>query len=271
MAPVTGRVRSWVAAQPVRFATKHRLIGSSLLRLGLGILVVYTFASSWSERRYLWGAEGVHPMDAFGRTSASLGPSLFAVRSEPLFDVLYLAGLAAAVAYTLGWRTRLVAIPFAALTWSLLTRNPVMLNGGDTLLHVTLPYLVFLDASAYFSLDARRRRKSPRPQESGQVVAALHNLALVCLLVQLAIVYGFNFYNKMLGDTWPDGTALATVFRLTDYSPAIFTEFLQSNTLVQAVIAYFTLAFEAAYPILIWSRKGRVAAAALRSSCTWEL
>ncbi|HEX2178186.1 MAG TPA: HTTM domain-containing protein [Actinomycetota bacterium] len=246
-----------------RFAVKHRLIGSSLLRLGLGGAVAYHFASSWPERRYLWGADGAHPLEIFNRTNARLGPSLFAVQSEALFDVLYLAGLLVAIAYLVGWHTRVVAIPFVVLTWSLLSRNPLALNGGDTLLFVTLPYLLFLDSSACFSFDSRRKAAEPRSANASTVIAALHNLALVCLLVQLCIVYGANCYNKLLGDTWIDGTALGIVFRLAEYEPPLLAGFLAGSQFVQASIGYFTLAFEGAFPFLIWSRKGRVVAVVL--------
>ncbi len=253
-------VRSRMEALAGRFATKRRLIGSSLLRLGLGAAVTYHFASSWPERRYLWGPDGAHPLEVFDRTSSRLGPSLFAVRSDTLFDGLYLAGLLFAIAYLVGWRTRIVVFPFVVMTWSLLTRNPLALNGADTLLLVTLPYLLFLDSSAYFSLDSRRRRPDSRAGNARTVIAALHNLALVCLLIQLCIVYGANCFNKLLGDQWPDGTALATVFRLKEYQPPLFAEFLAGSPLIHAFAGYFTLAFEGAFPLLIWSRLGRVAA-----------
>jgi hypothetical protein len=257
------RARSRMEKLAALFSVKQRLIGSSLLRLGLGAAVTYHFASSWPERRYLWGADGAHPLEIFNSTEARLGPSLFAVQSEALFDVLYLAGLAVAIAYLVGWHTRIVAIPFVVLTWSLLSRDPLALNGGDTLLFVTLPYLLFLDSSAYFSVDSRRRRPGPRSENAETLIASLHNLALVCLLVQLCLVYGANCYNKLLGETWIDGTALGIVFRLADYRPPLLAGFLAGNRFVQASMGYFTLAFEGAFPLLIWSRKGRVAAAVL--------
>lgn len=187
-----------------------------------------------------------------------MGPSLFAVSSDRAFEALYLAGFLVSLAFLVGWRTRVVAVPFVAFTWSLFSRNPLALNAADNLVAATLPYLLLLDSSARLSVDARRVRTTPgRP-----AVAWLHNTGVLCLLLQLAIVYAASFLFKLLGTTWRDGSALGIVFGLAEYRPALFAGFLTTNEAAQIVLAWLTMAFEATYPALMWSRSGRVAAAA---------
>jgi hypothetical protein len=236
------------------FGTKRRLIGCSLLRLGLGGTVTYLLLSSWQVRHYLWGPAGVMPIDAFGKTDAHLGPSIFAVHSEALFEVMYVTGLLVSVAFLAGWRTRLIAFPFVLFTWSLFSRNPLMINGANMLVAVTLLYVLFLDSSAHFSVDARR----PRPPGRFETVSAwLHNTSLLCLLVQLCIAYGASFLSKTVGPSWRDGSALATIFSLVEYRPPILAGLLSTSHFISAAIAYFTMAVEVSYPFLVWSRRGR--------------
>ncbi|HET9515832.1 MAG TPA: HTTM domain-containing protein [Gemmatimonadales bacterium] len=237
-----------------RFGTKQRLIGCSLLRLGLGGTVSYIFLSSWQVRHYLWGPAGAMPIDTFGTTDAHLGPSIFAVRSEALFDALYLTGLLVSLVFLVGWKTRLVVFPFVLFTWSLFSRNPLMMNGANVFVAVTLLYVVFLDSSAHLSVDARRRRPPGRFETAS---AWLHNTSLLCLLVQLCIAYGASFLAKTVGASWRDGSALGTIFSLVEYRPPILAGLLTGSHLLSAAIGYFTMAVEASYPFLVWSRRGR--------------
>lgn len=248
------RFRAAWKSTEATFGTKQRLIGCSLLRIGLGGTVSYLFVSSWQVRHYLWGPAGVMPIDTFGKTETHLGPSIFAVRSESLFDLLYLTGLALSIAFLVGWRTRLIALPFVVFTWSLFSRNPLMMNGANVFVAVTLLYVVFLDWSAHFSIDARRRRPAGRFDTAG---AWLHNTSLLCLLLQLCVAYGASFLWKAAGSSWRDGSALRTIFSLVEYRPPILAGLLSSSHLASAAIGYFSMAVEACYPFLIWSRRGR--------------
>lgn len=239
-------------------AVKHRLTGAAVLRIGLGGLVGYRYLSAWPVRHFLWGPSGLLPIEAFGRTEIHAGPSVFAVGSDAAFDALYLTGLLVSLAFLAGWRTRVVSVPFVAFTWSLFSRNPLALNAADNLVAATLPYLLLMDLSARLSLDARRPRTGPdRP-----AAARLHNAGLLCLVVQLGIVYAASFIFKLLGTTWRDGSALGIVFGLAEYRPPVLSDFLTTNEAAQMVLARATMAFEATYPLLLWSRRTSWAAAA---------
>lgn len=248
------RVSAAIRSLETSFGTKQRLIGCSLLRLGLGGTVSFIYLSSWPVRHYLWGPGGVMPIDTFGETEAHLGPSIFAVGSEPMFDLLYLTGLLVSIVFLVGWKTRLAAFPFVLFTWSLFSRNPLMMNGANVFVAVTLLYFLFLDSSAHLSIDARRPRPPGRFEKSR---AWLHNTSLLCLLIQLCIAYGASFLAKIVGPSWRDGSALGTIFSLVEYRPPILAGFLTGSHFVSATFAYFTMAVEASYPLLIWSRRGR--------------
>jgi hypothetical protein len=117
---------------------------------------------------------------------------------------LFVLAVAAALALVVGYRTTAAT----ALTWflvvSLHARNPVLLNGGDSLLRRLLFWSVFLPLGERWSIDALRRDRPPRTSVAGVASAAL--------LLQVEVVYVVNAAIKLRGDAWPSGEAVVTVF-----------------------------------------------------------
>jgi hypothetical protein len=257
------RVQGLLARVEDSLATERHLFGCSLLRIGLGCVVLYCLVGHWAQREFLWGPRGIYPLWLFYRElPRSREPSLFAVESELLFDALYVAAIGVALFYTLGWRTRWLGLPFYVFTWSLFTRNPQIPSGGETFLLVQLPYLLFANMSAYLSIDSGWRgvddvRRPPRRP----FAALLHNVALLCVLVQLCVVYAFTGIHKTVGSHWQDGTALYYVLRLDQFAGVPFSPLIYLNPPLVMLLTYATVAFEVSFPFLIWSRRTRWVAA----------
>ena len=124
-------------------ATERRLIGLSLLRIATsGVLLIYLLGQ-WPERHLIWGPDGAFPTWLFERDlPVARAPSLFAVNSPVLFELLYHLTIVVSVCYLLGWKSRPVGVAFAVLAWSLLRRHPFAMTGGDSLLLLALPWLL---------------------------------------------------------------------------------------------------------------------------------
>lgn len=251
---------TWHDRLPRILIVEHHLVGASLLRIGLGAVVLYQLVRHWAERDFLWGPRGVYPLWLFQRElPLARAPSFFAVESTLLFDLVYAVAVGVAALYLVGWRTRWIAIWLYILTWSLIQRNPMLLSGGDKLLLVMLPFVVLLlDTSAYLSADAGWRRigdpwrPPPRP-----FVALLHNVGLVCIFVQLSVVYGFSGLAKLLGEAWRDGTAVYYVLRSAEFTLPGISPLIYLNPVLVPLLTYATLAFELGFPLLIWSPRTR--------------
>jgi hypothetical protein len=239
-------------------ATQRHLVGAALLRLGLGTLVLYQLLGHWFDRGLLWGPRGLYPAWLYSRDFASLGaPSFFAVASETAFEAAYMAAVLVALLYLLGWQTRWVGIWFYVLVWSLIKRNPLLLTGGDTLVLVMMPFLLFLNTSAYLSVDSGWRRIDAAPPPVGDRAALLHNVALGCIFVQIAVFYGCAGLYKLLGATWPAGSAVYYTLRLPEFERPGISELIYANGSFVRLLSFSTLGFELSVPLLLWSRRTR--------------
>jgi hypothetical protein len=235
-------------------ATERRLIGLSSLRIGVaGVMLLYLLGQ-WPVRHLIWGPDGAFPAWLFARElPATRAPSLFATDSPLQFELLYHLTIVVAVCYLIGWKTVPVSIVFAGLTWSLLRRHPYLMTGGDSLLLLTLPWLLLTNTSAYLSADSRWRwigtpwRPSPRPWR-----AFLHNMGLLGILLQLSTMYLFAGLYKLVGRPWLDGSAAGDVLRVDRFSLPVLSPLIYGNELLSRILTYWTVIFELTAPFLLW-------------------
>jgi len=181
------------------------------LRVGLGLLLVADLLGRARDLRAFYTDFGVLPRAALADLSAEWWFSVHALSGDLWFQAaLFVVAGAAALALTLGYRTRTAA----ALSWVLLVslhnRNPVVLNGGDVLLRMLLLWAVFLPLGERWAVDARRRDRPPR--------AWVVSLATAGLLLQVVTMYTVNAALKLSGDLWLSGAAIEYVFSLEQFT-----------------------------------------------------
>ena len=133
-----------------------------------------------------------------------------------------LAGVAA-LAMTLGYRTRL----FTIISWSLLAslhaRNPMLQYGADHLLRMLLLWSIFLPLGARWSLDQGRLGVI----RSGQYLSA----ATAAILAQMFLVYAFSGVFKM-NDHWFGGHALETSLSMDMFAKPMADTLLENPWLI---------------------------------------
>lgn len=257
---------NWTDRVPRRLAVEHHLVGASLLRIGLGCIVLYHLVRHWAERDFLWGPHGVYPLWLFERELPSWrAPSFLAVESELLFQTLYLGGIGVALLYVVGWQSRLLGIWLYVVVWSLFQRNPMLLTGGERIVLAMLPpVLLLMNTSAYLSADSGWRRIGDDRRPPLRPFSALfHNVGVLYVLIQLSIVYGISGITKLLGETWRDGTAVYYAMRSAEFTLPGWSELIYLNPILVPLLTYGTILFELGFPVLIWSERTRWIASAL--------
>jgi len=164
------------------------------LRIGLGAVLLFDLAFRARFLSAFYTDEGVFPAEGMPWTCAHAW-----VGSAAGEGVLF--GLAALSAGFLlvGRFTRTATAACWFLTNSLDLRNPMLCDGGDSLLVLVLLWSLFLPLGARWSLDARRRPPPPGP--------SVVNLATAALLLQPAVMY-FSSALQKSGPEWRDGTAV---------------------------------------------------------------
>lgn len=237
---------------------ERHLVGAALLRIGLGAIVLYQLVAHWAAAELLWGPSGFYPHWLFARESPALGaPSFFGVESPAAFRALYAGAIGVALLYLAGWQTRWTGVWLYAAVWSLIKRNPLLVTGGDTLILVMLPFLLFLDTGAYLSADSGWRHPAEPAPPGSPVAALLHNVALGCLFVQLALFYGFAGIYKLLGERWIAGDAVYYTLRLPEFDRGGIGAQVYAWPALVVALTWATLVFELSAPLLLWSRRTR--------------
>lgn len=157
-----------------------------------------------------------------------------------------------------GYRTRLAAVVTWILLASMHARNPHVLNAGDTLVLATLFFGLFLPLGARWSIDATRRPRGAGPADGGPIVSA----ASAGLLLQVVVVYATNLAFKTRSERWMEGTAVAHVFALDDFTVRLGDVLAHLDGLL-VVANWAWLAALATSPLLLlatgWARAGLVA------------
>jgi hypothetical protein len=205
-------------------------------------------------------------------------PQLFSL----LFSASHVAEAAAVFAFAavcflcllVGWKTRLFQVLSFVMATSLHNRILFVEDSSSVALGLVLLWTAFLPLGRRFSIDAlllasRRPREAadlgvdvPSPPADPRVVS----LAVLGLLLQLSVIYTFNFLHKS-GATWRDGTAVHYMLfqeRIVTHLGVWVRE--QLPFAVTRSLTYGTLFIEAAAPVLIlapfcrrWTRLAAVA------------
>lgn len=161
------------------------------MRIGLGIIVIADLLVALTNAEVFYSDDGVLPRSLLMERAwhHPWAWSLHVLSGAVWWQqVLLGAGLAAAVAFTFGWRTRLMTVVSWVLWCSLETRNPVIVNGADPVIRLLLFWGMFLPLGAAWSVDAMKGKGAGQ-----RVFRAFPGL---CLILQIAIIYWFSALLK---------------------------------------------------------------------------
>lgn len=240
------RVALWMTVE--RRATH----GLAALRIVLGAGLATFLGVNFTARDYLWGpaSRWAAPLDdhhGFGGVF-----DLFSAQhSLGHLTAWYVVTFVAAVALTLGWRTRVVTPVVLVLSTSLLTSQPFGWDQGDNVLRLLLLYLCCADSGARWSLDARRRTTAPRGA-LGELATVLHNAAVVAVAAQICVIYLTSGFAKAQGSLWQHGTGVYYPLTLDLYRPwPALSDALTSNALLVTVVSTGAIYVQALFPVAL--------------------
>jgi len=213
------------------------------LRIGLGTLLLVDLVLRARSLGAFYTDSGVLSRAVLEATKPgyhllSLHTLSGALWAQALLFVI--AGIAA-LALLVGYRTRTATLVSVVLLVSLHARNPLLLNGGDTLLRRLLFWALFLPLGERFAVDTIGE-DTPRETVSG--------LATAGLLCQVVAIYVVNAVIKLRSDTWLSGRALRLVFDLDQFT--VFAgDLVAAAGPVLPVLGWLWLALLVVSPLLI--------------------
>ena len=202
----------------------------ALFRLALGSLLCVDTLRRISDLAAFHTDAGMLPRSFLVQDDGGYRVSLMLANGEPWFAGLFLLLTAAvALAFALGWRTRLVSVLLFALIVSVQNRNPMVLIGGDSLITCLLFWSLFLPLGARYSVDAALSTQPP-PQQNLHVSPASLGMVL-----QVLSVYFFSAVLKDGADWWPDGLAVYYTMELERYATPTGRLLLHAPWLMKAL------------------------------------
>lgn len=224
--------------------------GVSGTRALLGFVGLMYYVSQYQERNYLFGPGGALPHHDF--KAQLTGFSLYALSASPVyFQAVYHLGIAVALAVTLGIGGRPGLALHWVLLWSVYQRQPGLLDGGDNLAYVVIPFLLLTRCYDRFALPTgvAGRLAQRLPGRLRAVSVPFHNLGVLMVAAQICMVYVVSGLYKVMGEEWQDGTALFYIMRVAEFELPGWSHLVYENDVLVVLGTYGTVAFLVYFPL----------------------
>ncbi len=225
-----------------------------LVRVGLGLTLFFSYATIFGHVEAFYTEDGWMPLaltPSIEAESTSLSV-LFVARTPAAAWALWAVTLAAAAAYTVGWRSNIAKVVLLVAHYSFTRRAPAIAYGVDDLCSNLLFIQCFVPMGHALAVDARRRA----PLLLAPWRQTARSMGLRLSQVQMAIIMAFAGLEKLQGDDWWEG--LGVWFAMTDWEFNFFPlEPFAASPYLLNVLGFGSVLFELAYPALIWHRRSR--------------
>ncbi len=225
----------------------------ALFRIGLGAILLIDLAIRFQDLQAHYTDAGVLPRESASDYYAGTWRwSLHQLSGELwLQAALMILAAVAAASLGLGFFTRCAAVLSWVLLVSVQTRNPLIINAGDTLLRLLLFWAMFLPLGARWSIDAWRKRHQPAALQTKQN-PWFFSPATAGLLLQVAALYFMTGLYKVVEPAWQSGDGLYYALSFDAYARQPAGWLLQYPSLLR-LLSYGTVALELAMPLLVFS------------------
>ncbi|MGI9595458.1 MAG: HTTM domain-containing protein [Acidimicrobiales bacterium] len=219
------------------------------VRVGLGVVLLIDLARRFGDLGRWHGDDAIYPLDL---AVADSGPTIsihLLTDSTAIHATLFVVAILAAVAMTIGWKTRVATVLSWALLVSLHQRYWLLQDLGDDLLVLTLFWVMLAPAGRRWSLDQRRAGTGGSPATICSVVSA-------GLLLQPAWIMFFAGLSKLRQPVWRDGSAVQVVLEDDIWARRLATVLLGLPWLLPW-LSWMTVAVETIAPLALFVRRLR--------------
>jgi len=245
MNPIRAWNRFWFAPISAKPLGAYRIL--------FGLMVLAHLALISVDLDFWYTDIGLQQGDEAALTAGPLRPTPLAHFQDPASVRIALAMLAGvAVAFTLGWRTRITSILLYLGLLSFYNRNLLTNCGPDQVMMITSFFMMLAPCGAAFSLDARRAARVRGTAAEPLILPWAQRL----IQIQLCVIYFVTAFLKCGGQTWLSGTSLHYVIH--NHEVGQFNlEWLAAHTLLINLMAHAALMIEFSLAFLLWFRPTR--------------
>lgn len=231
----------------------------SFIRIAAGLLSIVYFLSQSGDLLRWYSADSLMPAETVRILTS--GPelpnyrfSLFNLATKPSeLWIFYSLGVVGAVCLAAGLFSRIAAGVTLVVLLSFVHRLPMISGLAEPVLAPLLFYLCIAPSGEWLGVNAwiKRRNSNEDPAPS-----QLANLSLRMIQVHLAALVFMMGMSKLAQENWWTGDAIWFLLAQTRSRPFNLT-FLRESPFVINAWTHAIVAFEIAFPILIWNRFAR--------------
>lgn len=255
----TVRARVWAFVRDRWLSIDLRTLGLFRIAFGLCLIANLVDHATGGNLTTFFSNDGVltNHFALFDPIQLRVWSLLFAFSRPGEVAVAFAAILGVYTLYTIGWRTRVMQVIALICFISLQNRNLLLQDGGSFACSAIAVWTVFLPLGARFSVDAwvRRQRSLVHGTAAPAQCPPPRHVSFVCLalLLQLAVIYGFNAANKS-GETWRGGSAVHYILWLNSRNTWLAGVMrAHEPSWFSPLLSRATLAFEWSAPLLALS------------------
>lgn len=169
-------------------------------------------------------------------------------RVSGLKDIFIIAHIIFLLAALFNKGGKSVLIAAYLFTMNVNNLNLSMLDGGHNLLSLLFFLLIFMNSGG----------KKLNPTSLAQrILVVISNSAFFLARVQVVTLYFSAVMHKLQGQLWTRGVALYYILQNDEFKHPFWSSIIIKSDFIITVGTYATLAFQLAYPFLIWPMKSR--------------
>jgi hypothetical protein len=210
----------------------------ALFRILFGLQLFNWFWQLFPNLTAFFTDQGILPRHAQALSDADRLSLLNLSGDWWLVAIIWAIACVVALALTLGWRTREMALLAFILVSSFSWRDSLILDGSDFVFRLVPLCLAFTSAGDRWSIDALRRGASA---SSGWA------LPIRILELQIAWIYLATGLEKLGGIDWIQGTAAYYALQLAHTFARPWAEAFAIDPVASHVISWYTIAVELSF------------------------
>lgn len=227
------------------------LIGLSLIRIALGMIILYNYIIIYFQRNTIYGPLGIMGDSYTGLTLYNLSSDQW------YFECIFHLGIVVAILFIIGYKGYLIGILNYILTFSFIEKGNLITDGGDNLMYLLLFYLLFANTTAYFSVDSKKRLNN-KNSNLRNLQNMLSNFSVIACIIQVCILYFISGLYQVQGEVWSNGTALYYITQVDVFSNPTLTKYFLNNEYLSVIFTYASILVKLAFPFLILNKNTRV-------------
>lgn len=228
-----------------------RKTGLSIARVLISLIIIKDLLIYLFNYKTLFGSRSIENFGFFVKILKlyHIGFIEPLFRSDPIVLAFLGVCLGTSVLLFLGIFNKPAGIILLAGLILIKFRNIYIMDGGDNLILILLPYIALGESDPLIKVRSLTEQGSLK--NIGQNLALLMPLGIIC---QVCIVYFFAGLIKINGPLWKEGTALYYVMRVDDFRWTPVNIFLTKSSFFVKGLTYLTILWELTFPLWLMNR-----------------